>query len=73
MLSSVLHLPHFHKQPQEMSCPILAVKYSKNSQQQPPETARNTLIMAGQPAKHLSAPELWGRRQQTGGEEKGER
>lgn len=56
-----------------MSCPILAVKYSKNSQQQPPETARNTLIMAGQPAKHLSAPELWGRRQQTGGEEKGER
>lgn len=55
-----------------MSCPILAVKYSKNSQQQPPETPRNTLIMAGQPAKHLSAPELWGRRQQTGGEEKGE-
>lgn len=37
-----------------LSCPFLAVKYSKNSQQEPPETPCTTLIMTGQSAKHLS-------------------
>ena len=62
-----------------LSCPGPAVKYSKNIQHQPPGTPGTTVIMTGQPAKHLSTWALlgwrvWSRRcGRTGGRNKTDR